>query len=66
MLNELKGLVNEVLASDPDRSYLRKEDRISQLSASIDVKNKKFLDITQQCFAFTPKANFPAHDLNFH
>ena len=30
-LNELKGLINEVLASDPDRSYLRKEDRISQL-----------------------------------
>ena len=23
-LNELKGLINEVLASDPDRSYLRK------------------------------------------
>ena len=31
-LNELKGL-----ASDPDRSYLRKEDRISQLSASKNV-----------------------------
>ena len=36
-LNELKGLINEVLASDPDRSYLRKEDRISQLAASKDV-----------------------------
>ena len=36
-LNELKGLINEVLASDPDRSYLRKEDRISQLVASKDV-----------------------------
>ena len=35
-LNELKGLINEVLASDPDRSYLRKEDRISQLAASKD------------------------------
>jgi hypothetical protein len=31
-LNMLKGLINEVLASDPDRSYLRKEDRISQLT----------------------------------
>ena len=37
MLNELKGLINEVLASDPDMSYLRKEDRISQLTASNDV-----------------------------
>ena len=36
-LNVLKGLINEVLASDPDRSYLRKEDRISQLTASNDV-----------------------------
>ena len=22
--------------------------------------------VTQQCFAFIPKANFPAHNLNFH
>jgi hypothetical protein len=36
-LNVLKGLINEVLASDPDRSYLIKEDRISQLAASNDV-----------------------------
>jgi hypothetical protein len=36
-LNVLKGLINEVLASDPDRSYLRKEDRISQLTASNNV-----------------------------
>ena len=35
--NELKGLTDEFLASDPDRSYLRKEDRISQLSASKDI-----------------------------
>ena len=25
----------------------------------------KFVDNAQQCFAFTPQANFPAHDLNF-
>ena len=37
MLNKLKGLINEVLASDPNRSYLRKEDRIAQLAASKDV-----------------------------
>ena len=36
-LDALKGLINEVLASDPDRSYLRKEDRISPLAASKDV-----------------------------
>ena len=32
-------------------------------------ENKKFVDITQQCFAsfaFRPRANFPAHNLNFH
>ena len=36
MLNELKGLINEVLASSPNRSCLRKEDIISQLDASKD------------------------------
>ena len=30
------------------------------------LENKKFVDITQQCFAFTPQVNFPANDLNFH
>ena len=29
-------MLNKVLASDPDRSYLRKEDRISQLIESKD------------------------------
>ena len=29
-------------------------------------ENKNFVDITQQCFAFTPQASFPAHNLNFH
>ena len=28
---------------------------------------QKFVDKTKcQCFAFTPQANFPAHNLNFH
>ena len=25
-----------------------------------------FVDKAQQCFAFTPQANVPAHNLNFH
>ena len=29
-------------------------------------KNKKFLDITQQCFALLPQVSFPANNLNFH
>ena len=29
-------------------------------------ENKKFVNITQQCFALLPQGNFPAHDLNFH
>ena len=29
-------------------------------------ENKKFVDITQQCFALLPQGNFPAHNLNFH
>ena len=29
-------------------------------------ENKKVVDITQQCFAFTVKANFPALNFNFH
>ena len=27
---------------------------------------QKFVDNAQQCFTFTPQANFPAHNLNFH
>ena len=27
---------------------------------------QKFVDNAQQCFAFTPQSNFPAHNLNFH
>ena len=27
---------------------------------------QKFVDNSQQCFAFTPRANFPAYNLNFH
>ena len=29
-------------------------------------ENKKFVEITQQCFALLPQVNFPAHDLNFY
>ena len=29
-------------------------------------ENKKFLDITLQCFALLPQVNIPAHNLNFH
>ena len=29
-------------------------------------ENKKFVDITQQCFALLPQVNFPANNLNFH
>jgi hypothetical protein len=29
-------------------------------------ESKKFVDITQQCFALLPQANFPANNLNFH
>ena len=28
-------------------------------------ENKKFVDITQQCFALLPQVNFPANNLNF-
>ena len=29
-------------------------------------ENKKFDDITQQCFALLPQVNFPANNLNFY
>ena len=29
-------------------------------------ENKKFVDITQQCFALLPQVNFPANNLNFY
>ena len=28
-------------------------------------ENKKFVDNSQQCFAFRSQANFPIHNLNF-
>ena len=28
-------------------------------------ENKKFVDITQQCFALLPQVNFPSNNLNF-
>ena len=28
-------------------------------------ENKKFVDNTQQYFAFTPQTNFPTHNLNY-
>jgi hypothetical protein len=30
------------------------------------LKNKKFVDITQQCFALLPQVKFPIINLNFH
>ena len=30
------------------------------------IENKKFVDITQQCFALLPQINFPYNNLNFH
>ena len=33
---------------------------------NIILENKKFVDITQQCFALLVQVNFPAHNLNFH
>ena len=30
-----------------------------------NIANKKFVDITQQCFALLPQVNFPANNLNF-
>ena len=32
---------------------------------STNFKNKKFVDITVQCFALLPEVNFPANSLNF-
>ena len=30
------------------------------------VENKKFVDITLQCFALLPHVKFPANSLNYH
>ena len=32
----------------------------------LGVVNKKFIDITQQCFVLLSQVNFPANNLNFH
>ena len=36
------------------------------LITSSKLANKKFVDNAQQCYAFTPQANFSTHNLNFH
>ena len=30
------------------------------------IENKKFVDITMQCFALLPQVDFPANNLDFH
>ena len=39
--------------------------KIEKILGSLNFYFQKFVDNTQQCFAFTPQANFPAHNLNF-
>ena len=46
--------------------YLKSKGRIINSSCQQTFENKKFVDITQQCFASLPQVNFPANNLNFH
>jgi hypothetical protein len=39
---------------------------ITLLSVVNNVWKKRFVDITQQCFALLPQPNFSAYNLNFH
>ena len=50
----LLGIVNKLFIF---KSFLTKPSNVLKI---------KSLGNAQQCFAFTPQANFPAHILNFH
>ena len=47
------------------KDFLRGRDK-TLLGVVNKLLKKKSLLTFQQCFAFTPQSNFPAHDLNFH
>jgi hypothetical protein len=32
----------------------------------LGIENKKFVDVSQQCFALLHQVNFPTNNLNFH
>ena len=55
-----------------ENSNYWRESLLEVVTQSIDgwcqqtFENKKFVDNAQQCFAFTPQANFPGHNLSFH
>ena len=50
----LLGVVNKLLKK---KSFLRSRCKIAI---------KKFVEITQQCFALLPPVNFAVHNLNFY
>jgi hypothetical protein len=61
----------ELTVSAKELGHLSKVEKI--LKGSLDeipsvkiIESKKFVDITQQCFASLPQVNFPANNLNIH
>ena len=63
--NILKGALSENSNSGRESVFeVEKQNIVGSCQQTFE--NKKFVDITQQCFAFPPQPNFPAQNLNFH
>ena len=73
--NILKGSLNSIQSPSPSveiqimggKVCLRyiKRQNIAEFCQQT-IQNKRFVDITQQCFALLAQVNFPADNLNFH
>ena len=57
--NILRGSLDSIQSPSP-------LEKIQLFGGNVYFCFQKFVDNPQQCFAFTPQGNFPAHNLNFH
>ena len=72
--HKVKNISEESLDSMPSPSPSVKIQKIGGKGVkakhcwalSTNFKNKKIVDITQQCFALLPQVNLPVNNLNFH
>ena len=63
----LKGRLDSIPSPSPSAKIQIMGGKVClRCKGKITFENKKFVDITQQCFAFTHQVNFPANNLNFH
>ena len=65
--NSLKGSLDSITSPSPSVKIQTIGVKVClRWHCRQNFENKKFVDITQQCFALLPQVDFPAHNLNFH